>query len=100
MIEGEAMMPASLSPTLLRVLGGLFCLAALDAVGAQQIRTSPNTQNACGLEIPTTRPRLWWTPERLAQARAWYAANSFNPGRTDYLGQAFRFLMTGETAYA
>jgi hypothetical protein len=52
------------------------------------------------LQIPTSHPRLWWTPARLAQARAWYAQNPFTPSSSDRLGQAFRYLMTGETQYA
>jgi hypothetical protein len=28
-----------------------------------------------GLTIPTVHPRLWWNAARLAQAKAWYAAN-------------------------
>ena len=52
------------------------------------------------LNVPTTRPRLWWTPERLAQARAWYAAHRFTPIDDDYVGQAYRYLMTGEVSYA
>ena len=53
-----------------------------------------------GLQIPSSHPRVWWTPERLTQARAWYAANPFTPRSDDYLGQAFRYLMTGERQYA
>ncbi|MFN7939524.1 MAG: malectin domain-containing carbohydrate-binding protein [Bryobacteraceae bacterium] len=53
-----------------------------------------------GLDIPAAHPRLWFTPGRLAQARAWYASNPFTPSSSDYIGQAFRYLMTGETQYA
>ncbi|MBL8174521.1 MAG: hypothetical protein JNK48_07625 [Bryobacterales bacterium] len=55
---------------------------------------------SAGLTIPAAHPRLWFTPERLAQARAWYASNPFTPSSSDYVGQAFRYLMTGETQYA
>src|SRR3712207_2843130 len=58
------------------------------------------TGTANGLSIPTGHPRLWWTAERLAQARAWHATNPFTPRNDDYVGQAFRYLMTGETQYA
>jgi hypothetical protein len=52
------------------------------------------------LTIPTARPRLWWTTERLQAARTWYAANAFTPRANDPIGQAFRYQMTRETAYA
>ena len=56
-----------------------------------------NAQN--GLVIPTTHPRVWWTPERLQQARTWWSSHSFTPDSDDPWGNAFRYVMTGETQY-
>lgn len=53
-----------------------------------------------GLTIPSSHPRLWFTGERLAAARQWHASNPFTPRADDYLGFAFRYLMTGDTAAA
>lgn len=52
------------------------------------------------LTIGTSRPRIWWTPERLARARIWYANNPFTPAATDPLGNAFRYVLTGESGFA
>ena len=52
-----------------------------------------------GLIIPTTHPRLWWTPERLQQARTWWSSHSFTPSSGDAQGNAFAYLMTGNTSY-
>lgn len=82
-----------------RMLAGFFCLALFAAAGAQ-LRKPQAVPNTYGLEIPTTRPRLWWTPERLAQARAWHASNPVTPRDNDHLGKAFRYVMTGEAGYA
>ncbi len=47
------------------------------------------------LNLPTTHPRLWFTTEaELTQARQWYQNNPSNPAADDYLGLAFRGLMT------
>jgi len=53
-----------------------------------------------GMTIPSNHPRLWWTPARISQAQAWYAAHPFTPDSGDALGNAFRYVCTGETAYA
>lgn len=62
-----------------------------------------------GLTIPAARPRLWWTPDRLARAKAWYAAHPFTPaaltanvsgsGR-DAADWALHYRLTGATASA
>lgn len=50
---------------------------------------------AANLNIPNEHPRLWFTSAtELAQARAWYQNNPTNPDNDDYLGLAFRGLMT------
>jgi hypothetical protein len=77
-----------------RDMAGNVSTSAVAAFNVNRAIT-PNT-----LSIPTTHPRLWWTPERLKQARAWYAAHPFTPRADDYVGQAFRYVITGEASYA
>jgi hypothetical protein len=48
-----------------------------------------------GLSIPQSHPRIWWTPERLAQGRAWYAAHPFTPKATDPWNNALVYVLTG-----
>ena len=50
---------------------------------------------AYGVTIPAAHPRLWWTPARLAAARAWHQSHPYNPGSGDPLGQAYRFVGQG-----
>lgn len=64
-------------------------LAAL----AQSARASDASSGDFGLTIPTARPRLWLTPNRLATARAWYRKNEKPLRRDDVLGHAFRYVM-------
>ena len=52
-----------------------------------------------GLVIPTTHPRVWWTPERLQQARVWWSSHSFTPHSDDPWELAFAYVMTGNTQY-
>ena len=54
---------------------------------------------AYGVTIPAAHPRLWWTPARLAAARAWHQSHPYNPGSGDPLGQAYRCVVTGEPGY-
>ncbi len=50
---------------------------------------------AADLNLPEAHPRLWFTSQaELAQARNWYQNNPTNPDNDDYLGLAFRGLMT------
>lgn len=51
-----------------------------------------------GLTIPTARPRLWWTADRLARAKSWFAAHPFTPRDDAPDEQAFHYLMTGTAA--
>ncbi len=53
-----------------------------------------------GLTIPAGHPRLWLTPDRLAQAKTWYAAHPFTPSPSDPLQSAFAYQLTGKAAYA
>lgn len=55
---------------------------------------------AAPLSIPTQHPRLWFTPERLAKAKAWYAKNPFEPKDDEKDELAFKYLMTGDKALA
>jgi hypothetical protein len=52
-----------------------------------------------GLSIPADHPRLWFNPARLAQARTYYQTHPYTPSSSDWVGQAYRYLMTGETNY-
>lgn len=52
------------------------------------------------LSIPTSHPRLWWNADRLARARQWYSANRFTPSASDHMGNAFCYMMTGNTTQA
>jgi hypothetical protein len=51
-----------------------------------------------GLTIPQSHPRLFWTPARIAQAQAWYASHSFTPSSTDWVGQAAKYVLTGNAS--
>ncbi len=52
------------------------------------------------LSIPTAHPRLFFTPERLAAAKAWYKNNPFEPAADNKEEIAFKYLMTGDKALA
>ncbi len=60
---------------------------------------------ATSFEVPTTRPRLWFsTPTALTQARRWFAekhpGSSYAPRDDDVRANAFAYLMTGNTAWS
>ena len=42
------------------------------------------------LTVPQAHPRLWFTPQRLAAARAYYQSNPFTPRSDDPQGNALR----------
>jgi len=67
----------------------LFLFLMCAPAGAQQ-----------GMTIPSSHPRLWWTSARISQAQTWYASHPFTPDSSDALGNAFRYICTGETSYA
>lgn len=58
--------------------------------------------------IPQTRPRLLFNQQDLQQAQSWFASNPFEPRNTtnpvyssfDPVGNAFKYLLTGEEQYA
>jgi hypothetical protein len=62
--------------------------------------TEYDTLQTNNIVVPASHMRLWWTPARLTQARAWYAAHPFTPDSTDAYNNALVYLMTGNTQYA
>ena len=50
---------------------------------------------AHGFTISESHPRLWFTPERLAQARRWLAEHPFTPASSDYLHIAWKHAVAG-----
>lgn len=52
------------------------------------------------MTIPTTHPRLWWTPARLAQAKTWFAAKPFTPRADDWENLALHYVLSGNTTSA
>ena len=51
------------------------------------------------LTIPTSLRCIWWTPARIQEAKAWWATHSYVPASTDAEGNAFAYVMTGNTQY-
>jgi methionine-rich copper-binding protein CopC len=50
------------------------------------------------LSIPTTPgDRIWWTPARIQQAKAWATQNSYVPGANNPEDEAFLYVATGNT---
>jgi len=58
------------------------------------VSTEHGTELA-GLTIPSGHPRIWWTPERIARAKAWQAQNNFRARNDDRMGQAFLHVVAG-----
>src|ERR1700730_8061374 len=48
-----------------------------------------------GITMPRSHPSLWFDPARLAQAKTWWLTHSYTPNSSDWVGIAFRHLMTG-----
>ena len=78
------------------------------SVTATSIRTGLTSQPVTGsiivntaviLNVPTGHQRLWWTPARIQTAQAWWANHSFVPAPDDAYGNAFAYVMTGNTTY-
>jgi hypothetical protein len=63
-------------------------------------RIVPSAAVYDGLTIPTNHARLMFTPALLSQARQYFASHPFTPSSSDPYGNALRYQMTGETAYA
>ena len=79
-----------------------YVVSAVNFLGesGDSAAASATPSASSGLIIPVEHPRLWWTPARLAQARTWYASHPFTPRADDPLGQALRYMLTGESAMA
>lgn len=60
--------------------------------GNKDVSKAPGT-SIQGMTVPTTHPRLWWTPERIARAKKWAIASRENPDST--IQQAFRHVVSG-----
>jgi hypothetical protein len=56
--------------------------------------------SSAALDIPAGHPRIWWTPDRLAAAKAWYAGNAFTPTPDDPLELSLHYVLTGNTTSA
>ncbi|MCX5747751.1 MAG: heparinase II/III family protein [Proteobacteria bacterium] len=68
-------------------------VAAAQAASAAPAEPTPPVPN--GTFAPTAaHPRLWWTPERLARARAWIARTGFVADDEDILDNAFVYAVT------
>ena len=63
--------------------------AAAASPGESRIAT------AHGFSVREAHPRLWFTPARLAQARAWLAAHPFTPASSDHLHIAWKHAVAG-----
>src|SRR5262249_5446862 len=62
--------------------------------------SSSSSTTYAGLTIPQAHARLWFTADRLAQARSWFASHPFTPKADDPWNNALRYQITGEVAYA
>ena len=74
----------------MKILTPLFLITLMACVACQL--------DAAQLNVPTEHPRLWFTtPQELASAQQWYQNNPTNPDSDDFLGLAFRGLMTSNS---
>ncbi|GAB3019802.1 heparinase II/III domain-containing protein [Bowmanella dokdonensis] len=79
-----------------------------DGSGGERDWRDIDTDLSWTANIPQTRPRLLFNQQSLQQAQSWYASNSFEPRNTtnpvyssfDPVGNAFKYLLTGEDRYA
>jgi hypothetical protein len=69
-------------------------------VGAFTAPAEASPVKAGGLSVPQGHPRLWWNAERLARAKAWYAANPFTPRASDPQNLALHYVVSGDTGSA
>jgi hypothetical protein len=81
------------------------CVVVAGCLFAATILSGQNTTTH-GISIPPGEFMVYWTPERLAQARAWYQANRTTwsprsyPTDGGHLDNAFVYLMTGNASVA
>jgi hypothetical protein len=66
------------------------------AATAQQAKRDAPSWTPPAVTIPKARPRLWWTPERLAREKAFLQRTNFAPRDDDPTGQAIRYLAAGD----
>ena len=86
---------------------GSFTVVAVETGSGLSARAlvtvTASTAVTHGMTIPTAHPRLWFTGDRLARARTWYAANPFAP-RLDpdfgsgYMDVALRGLLANDAS--
>ena len=60
---------------------------------------TPTPTPTPGLNVPTNHQRIWWTPARIQTAKTWWAKHSFVPDPSDPWGNAFAYVVTGNTQY-
>src|SRR5207248_5959130 len=60
--------------------------------------TSAALAEAVNAPAGTSTYHLWFTPARLAQAQAWYAAHPFTPAGGDEWGLALKYVLAGDQA--
>jgi hypothetical protein len=51
-----------------------------------------------GISIPTSHPRLWFNPQRLAAAQAWFSSHPFTPAAGNWMQLAFAAQVTGNAS--
>ena len=88
----------------------VVAVALIVIAGIAALTPAPSAQSGVtmthGMAIPTGDFMVFWTPERLTQARAWFQANSSSfsprgyPPESTALDNAFLYLMTGNTTAA
>ncbi|HXU65422.1 MAG TPA: hypothetical protein VN962_27165 [Polyangia bacterium] len=66
------------------------------AAAAQEAKRSAPAWTPPAFTVPAARPRLWWTPERLARAKAFVQRTKFAARDDDPTGQAILYLTTGD----
>jgi len=82
-----------------------YVVTAVNAVGesgnSNEVSATPVAASGIGLTIPTTHPRLWWNPARIAQATAWFKAHPNAPPPVDnttddyFIDLAWRHVVAG-----
>jgi len=66
------------------------------AAAAQEAKRTAPAWTPPAFTVPKARPRLWWTPERLARAKAFVQRTKFVARTDDPLGQAILYITTGD----
>jgi hypothetical protein len=66
------------------------------AAAVQEAKRTGPAWSPPDFKIPKARPRLWWTPERLARAKAFVERTKFAPRDDDRTGQALMYVAAGD----